>query len=298
MLAAAAALGLAAPPPAASTPTWCRACPAAGSSPRAGRHDRGGRPRRPRVRVRLRRGGGRPRTSRRPRVRRPGRGAPAGSQLLFDVPGDGRLRPAREPVVLVGAGPCVRPVPSGESFRLNLGSQNLTITGTGTGPQAGSRSGTVRGSGSIHRHLNAFLNGATGTTGRRRRRAGGRHLRVPDAAGQQRPSILASDPIYMVFNNGLTRTPTTRRSRTSRRRWCRSRRRPGWPASPRSPGCSPAAAAAGRPLNRTRPTTLYRPPPPALRRVTGGRPPRGLAPGAENSGGPSSCKDLGPPGPT
>jgi hypothetical protein len=105
------------------------------------------------------------------------------------------------------------PVATGESLRLNFGANDRTISGI-SGVQAGFSIQTVDGSGAVHRHLNAFLSGADGNTipaGPGPWGAGdgvqapiGAYLFSLELLLDPAGAIANSDPIYIVFNNGLS----------------------------------------------------------------------------------------------
>ncbi|HYE21755.1 MAG TPA: PEP-CTERM sorting domain-containing protein [Tepidisphaeraceae bacterium] len=131
---------------------------------------------------------------------------PPGSQLRFNVLGTAASGlPANLAYWGGGAGPVtLTGVPSGEELRLNFGAQNATA-GAGTGGVAGYAIGTVDGFGSIHRHLNSFLNGSDGNNvaGDGVEPAAGVYvLAVELTSGDG--SVQGSLPIWLVFNNGLT----------------------------------------------------------------------------------------------
>ena len=134
-----------------------------------------------------------------------GSGLPAGSLLSFSIPSASSSGVPSNLSYWGGAGPVTfAAVPSGETLRFNLGSQNA-LAGGGTGEVAGFNIATVGDGGTLHRHLNALLNGADGnndpTDGSPP--AGGIYL-VPMTLRSSDPSVGASDPIYVVFNNGLS----------------------------------------------------------------------------------------------
>jgi hypothetical protein len=123
-----------------------------------------------------------------------GSGLPAGGTLAFTVlsslsywDGSG--------VATFGA------VPNAESLQYTFGIKNALITGV-SGPQPGFSIGTVAADGSIHKHLNAFLNGSDGNSDP----ADGHPptngiysagLRLTDTG------VADSDPLYVVYDNGL-----------------------------------------------------------------------------------------------
>lgn len=104
-------------------------------------------------------------------------------------------------------------VTAGEKLRFFLGSiDQLTATGS-SGAQPGFTIQTVNANGSLHKHLNAELRGADNNTIPAGPGAWGTGDGVEAAAGVyvlpievylSSGPILASDPFYLVFNNGLT----------------------------------------------------------------------------------------------
>ena len=134
-----------------------------------------------------------------------GSGLPAGSLLSFMIPSASSSGVPSNLSYWGGTGPVTfGAAPGGETLAFNLGSQNA-LAGGGTGEVAGFNIATVADGGTLHRHLNALLNGADGnndpTDGSPP--ADGIYL-VPITLRSSDPSIAASDPIYVVFNNGLT----------------------------------------------------------------------------------------------
>jgi hypothetical protein len=105
------------------------------------------------------------------------------------------------------------PVTTGESLRLNFGANDRTIGGNSSA-QSGFTIQTVDSSGAVHRHLNAFLNGSDGNTvpaGPGSWGAGdgvqapvGAYVFSMDLLLDPAGAILKSDPLYVVFNNGLS----------------------------------------------------------------------------------------------
>lgn len=104
------------------------------------------------------------------------------------------------------------PVATGETLDLNFGAQTRTVAGN-SAPQAGFALQTIGSGGTLHRHLNAFLKGPDGNAvpagpgswgaGDGVQAANGIYLfslqLLQDPAG----GLLGSDPVYIVFNNGL-----------------------------------------------------------------------------------------------
>lgn len=105
------------------------------------------------------------------------------------------------------------PVTTGETFALNFGAQTRTVAGSST-PQAGFAIQTIGAGGTVHRHLNAFLNGPDGNTlpagagswgaGDGVQAANGVYLFAIQLSQDPAGGIAPSDPIYLAFNNGLT----------------------------------------------------------------------------------------------
>jgi len=120
-----------------------------------------------------------------------GSGLPAGSVLSFNVD--------RHLAYWDGTGPVsFTTSPTGETLRFNLGLDDVTIGGS-TGQQPGLTIATVAPGGTLHRHLNTFLQGPGG---------GGApadgvyftNIRLVSSAG----SVAPSDALYLIFNNGAT----------------------------------------------------------------------------------------------
>lgn len=93
--------------------------------------------------------------------------------------------------------------PSGESMLYNFGTNNRTITGS-SGDQAGFNIGTVAANGSIHKHLNAFLQGSNGNSdptlgGTFSTGVYNTTVRLISTA----PGIAESDPVYFLYDNGV-----------------------------------------------------------------------------------------------
>lgn len=140
----------------------------------------------------------------------PGFNAPAGSlpgnsQLRFDIPSSAA---AGLPVNLSywdGTGGVTFTAPaSGETLRINLGAQNATL-GSGTGAVAGFAIATATSEGSLHRHLNALLNGSDGNNDPADGNppAGGIYVLSMELSSSD-PAVAPSLPIYLVYNNGLS----------------------------------------------------------------------------------------------
>lgn len=135
---------------------------------------------------------------------RAGSGLPAGSQVRFDV----LWRLARW-----GGGGAVGFLPPEDGAALfisftpwGFGSTHVTVTGT-TPAQPGFAFGTVSTSGSMHRHLNAYLLGADGNPfgGDGVEPAPGAYLTAIRLASSD-AGIAPSNAVYLVYNSGLAPT--------------------------------------------------------------------------------------------
>lgn len=127
-----------------------------------------------------------------------GSGLPGGSQLRFNV--------LSSLLYWNGTGSPAFTNPASESLTFSFGANSRTVTGT-SGAQSGFSLQTVNADGSVHRHLNSFLNGSDGNA-------------VPASIdGVEAPAgvyalamqltssstaVTASEPFYLVFNNGLS----------------------------------------------------------------------------------------------
>jgi len=134
-----------------------------------------------------------------------GSGLTAGSQLRFNVPSGASFGLTANLTYWDGAGDVsFGAVPSGETLRLNFGSQNVTV-GNSTGDITGYSIGTVGSGGTIHRHLNSFLNGSDGNNDPTDGfvPADGIYL-VPMELTSSDSSIANSLPLFLVYNNGLS----------------------------------------------------------------------------------------------
>lgn len=132
-------------------------------------------------------------------------GLPGGAQLRFNV-----LSPLS---YWDGAGPVeFAAVSTGETLDLNLGGATVSISGS-SAAQDGFAIQTITGSGTVHMHLNSFLNGPDGNTlpagegswgaGDGIQAANGIYLIAIELLLNPASGIAGSDPIYIVFNNGL-----------------------------------------------------------------------------------------------
>lgn len=126
-----------------------------------------------------------------------GSGLPASSQLRFNILSGGALGLPGNLTYWDGVGSVsFGAVPAGEALVLNLGAQNRTVD-SDLGLVAGFSLGTVAGDGSIHRHLNSFLLGPGGSDP-----TNGIYLFALELTSSN-PSVTASAPFFVVFNNGL-----------------------------------------------------------------------------------------------
>lgn len=134
-----------------------------------------------------------------------GSGLPQGSQFTFNILGGLEFWD--------GSGaPSFAPVGTGESIDLNFGAVTRTIAGSSTN-QAGFNIQAVGAGGTIHRHLNAFLKGSDGNTvpagpgswgaGDGIQAADGIYLFSLELLLDPSGGIGKSEPIFLVFNNGL-----------------------------------------------------------------------------------------------
>lgn len=88
-----------------------------------------------------------------------GSGLPAGSKLKFNILDGGSFGLPSNLTFWDGAGQVdFGTTPNGETLELSLGSSDITV-GSTTGQITGFSIGTIAGDGSIHKHLNSFLNG-------------------------------------------------------------------------------------------------------------------------------------------
>lgn len=134
-----------------------------------------------------------------------GSGLPVSSQLAFNLPGGSFYWSGNANVAF-------SPVATGESLVLNFGASTRTITGANAA-QSGFNIQTIGPGGAVHRHLNAFLNGPDGNsipagpgswgTGDSIQAADGIYLFSMELFVTPAAGIVGSDPIYVVFNNGL-----------------------------------------------------------------------------------------------
>jgi hypothetical protein len=130
---------------------------------------------------------------------------PAGSQLRFNIVDGTSLGLSGNLRYWNGVGDVsFGAMPSGETLRLALGAQSRTASAA-TGEVAGFSLGTVGGSGSLHVHLNSFLQGADGNADP----SDG----FPPAEGiylvglelvSSDAGLADSLPFFVVYNNGLS----------------------------------------------------------------------------------------------
>jgi hypothetical protein len=129
---------------------------------------------------------------------------PPGSQLSFNVPGAAVFGLPSNLTYWDGTGAVsFAAVPSGETLRLNRGSQDRTIGG-GTSAIAGFAIDTAEANGALHEHLTSFLQGSDGNVNPADGvvAADGIYL-VPIELASSDPTIAASLPLFLVYNNGL-----------------------------------------------------------------------------------------------
>lgn len=129
---------------------------------------------------------------------------PPASQLSFNVLDVGIFGLPANLSYWSGSGPVgFDAVPSGETLRLNRGTQDRTI-GSATSAVSGFAIGTVGPNGSLHQHLNSFLRGSDGNVvpGDGIIPADGIYL-VPLELASSDSSIAPSQPLFLVYNNGL-----------------------------------------------------------------------------------------------
>jgi hypothetical protein len=86
-------------------------------------------------------------------------------------------------------------VPNGETLRLNFGAQNRVVDAS-TAEVAGFSLGTIGAGGTLHRHLNSFLERAGGANP-----ADGIYVFAMELTAQ---GVGDSAPFWIVFNNGLS----------------------------------------------------------------------------------------------
>jgi hypothetical protein len=126
-----------------------------------------------------------------------GSGLPSESQLLFNVVGAESLGLPANLSYWNGVGAVAFvATPADETLTLNFGSQNRTADDS-TGLVAGFSLQTVGASGTIHRHLNAFLNGAGGIP------SAGIYLLSLELESTD-PTIAKSLPFFLLYNNALS----------------------------------------------------------------------------------------------
>ncbi len=126
-----------------------------------------------------------------------GSGLPSGSQLLFNIVGAGSLGLPANLSYWDGTGDVsFSQTLAGETLELSFGIQSR-IADDSTSFVAGFNLQTVTANGSIHRHLNAFLNGGGGDP------TEGIYL-LPLELASSDPTIAKSLPFFVVYNNGLS----------------------------------------------------------------------------------------------
>ena len=130
---------------------------------------------------------------------------PAGSQLRFNIVDGASVGLGGNLIYWDGIGDVsFGAMPSGETLRLALGAQSRTA-GAATGEVAGFSLGTVGGSGSLHVHLNSFLQGADGNAdpGDGFPPAEGIYLVGLELVSSD-AGLADSLPFFVVYNNGLS----------------------------------------------------------------------------------------------
>src|SRR5258706_3424785 len=126
-----------------------------------------------------------------------GMGLPSGTAFGFDV--------LSSLTFWNGSGvPTFGPAPTSESLLYTFGIKSTTIAGS-SGVQPGFSIGTVAADGSVHKHLNAFLNGPDGNSdpsdgGLPANGVYSFSFRITDTGA----GIAASDPLYAVYGNGAS----------------------------------------------------------------------------------------------
>lgn len=126
-----------------------------------------------------------------------GSGLSAGSQLLFNILGASSLGLPANLSYWNGTGNVqFGAAPANETLTLNFGSQSR-VADSSSAFVSGFSLQTVTASGAIHRHLNAFLNGAGGDP------TAGIYL-VPLELQSSDPTVQKSLPFYVVYNNGMS----------------------------------------------------------------------------------------------
>ena len=125
-----------------------------------------------------------------------GSGLPAGSQLLFNIVGAAGLGLPANLSFWDGTGAVsFSQTPADETLTLAFGSQNRIVDDS-TSFVSGFSLQTVTATGSIHRHLNATLNGVGGDP------TSGIYL-LPLELQSSDASLVKSLPFFVVYNNGL-----------------------------------------------------------------------------------------------
>lgn len=126
-----------------------------------------------------------------------GSGLPAGSQLRFNL--------LSSLLYWDGSGAVAFTAPATDNLSFSFGANTRTATG-GSGAQAGFALQTINTDGSVHRHLNAFLNGSDGNAVPASidgiEAAAGIYALAFELTSSD-SSIGAGAPFYVVFNSGL-----------------------------------------------------------------------------------------------
>jgi hypothetical protein len=129
---------------------------------------------------------------------------PAGSQLRFNILDAAQFGLTSNLSFWNGAGAVsfVAP-PTSETLRLNLGGQNRTA-GAATGEIAGFSLATAGANGSVHVHINSFLQGSDGNSDPSdgNNPANGIYL-IPLELTSSDAAVADSLSLFLVYNNGL-----------------------------------------------------------------------------------------------
>jgi hypothetical protein len=128
---------------------------------------------------------------------------PAGSQLILKVPNPALFGLSANLSYWNGSGPVsFGPVPSGETLRLNKGTQDRTLGNDATAISY-LNIGAAGANGSLHQHLNSFLQGSDGNVDPSDGivPAEGIYL-FPFQLGSSDAGIADSRPLFLVYNNG------------------------------------------------------------------------------------------------
>jgi hypothetical protein len=133
-----------------------------------------------------------------------GSSLPAGSQLRFNILDAALFGLGSNLSYWNGAGAVsFGAPPTGETLRLNLGGQNRTA-GAAPGEIAGFSLATAGANGSVHVHINSFLQGSDGNSDPSdgNNPADGLYL-IPLELTSSDATIADSLPLFLLYNNGL-----------------------------------------------------------------------------------------------